>query len=78
MRRLVCEYYDGFSFGQFVRRYPELRGTVTDLLIGDLFTDRVDKVWPPMEALYPPGKTPDPVAGTPGRRRPRRPRRRTS
>ena len=39
-----------------VRRYPDLRGTVTDLLIGDLFTDRVDKVWKPMEALYPPDK----------------------
>src|SRR3989454_3114461 len=58
MRRLVCEYYDGFSFGAFVRRYPELRGTVTDLLIGDLFTDRVDKVWEPMESLYPPDKMP--------------------
>src|SRR5216683_2042639 len=56
MRRLVCEYYDGFSFGQFVRHYPDLRGTVTDLLIGDLFTDRVDTVWQPMESLYPPGK----------------------
>jgi flavin-dependent dehydrogenase len=56
MRRLVSEYYDGFSFGNFVRHYPELRGTVTDLLIGDLFTDRVDKVWGPMESLYPPGK----------------------
>ena len=22
MRRLVCEYYDGFSFGKFVRKYP--------------------------------------------------------
>ena len=60
MRRLVCEYYDGFSFGNFVRNYPELRGTVTDLLIGDLFTDRVDEVWGPMESLYPPGKTDDP------------------
>jgi flavin-dependent dehydrogenase len=60
MRRLVCEYYDGFSFGGFVRAYPELRGTVTDLLIGDLFTDRVDKVWAPMESLYPPGKRPIP------------------
>ena len=60
MRRLVCEYYDGFSFGRFVRTYPELRGTVTDLLIGDLFTDRVDKVWGPMESLYPPGKKPIP------------------
>jgi flavin-dependent dehydrogenase len=56
MRRLVCEYYDGFSFGNFIRKYPDLRGTVTDLLIGDLFTDRVDKVWAPMESLYPPGK----------------------
>ncbi len=60
MRRLVCEYYDGFSFGQFVRHYPELRGTVTDLLIGDLFTTKVDTVWSPMESLYPPGKTPIP------------------
>src|SRR5438105_1284531 len=58
MRRLVCEYYDGFSFGQFVRKFPELKGKVTDLLIGDLFTDRVDAVWKPMETLYPPGKTP--------------------
>jgi flavin-dependent dehydrogenase len=66
MRRLVCEYYNGFSFGQFVRQNPELRGTVTDLLIGDMFTDRVDKVWQPMEALYPPGKAPIPAwnAGT--------------
>ena len=67
MRRLVCEYYDGFSFGNFVRRYPELQGTITDLLIGDLFTDRVDKVWQPMESLYPAGKKPVPPwnAGTP-------------
>jgi hypothetical protein len=66
MRRLVCEYYDGFSFGQFVRRHPDLQGTITDLLIGDLFTDRVDSVWQPMEALYPPGKAPIPPwnAGT--------------
>ncbi len=60
MRRLVCEYYDGFSFGRFVRTYPHLKGTVTDLLIGDLFTDRVDGVWAPMESLYPEGKTPPP------------------
>jgi flavin-dependent dehydrogenase len=56
MRRLVCEYYAGFSFGAFMREHPEMRGTVTDLLIGDLFTDRVDKVWPPMEAMYPDNK----------------------
>jgi flavin-dependent dehydrogenase len=56
MRRLVCEYYAGFSFGQFMRRHPELRGTVTDLLIGDLFNDRVDRVWAPMEAMYRSGR----------------------
>jgi flavin-dependent dehydrogenase len=60
MRRLVCEYYEGFSFGRFVRDYPHLRNTITDLLIGDLFTDRVDQVWGPMESLYPPGKPPIP------------------
>jgi flavin-dependent dehydrogenase len=60
MRRLVCEYYDGFSFGGMVRQYPHLRGTLTDLLIGDLFHDRVDKVWGPLESLYEPGKRPIP------------------
>jgi flavin-dependent dehydrogenase len=67
MRRLVCEYYDGFSFGTFVRQYPHLRNTITDLLIGDLFTDRVDEVWGPMESLYLQGKGEIPPwhAGTP-------------
>jgi flavin-dependent dehydrogenase len=58
MRRLVCEYYDGFSFGRMIKQYPEMRGTITDLLIGDLFDGRVDKVWAPLESLYPPDKTP--------------------
>lgn len=39
MRRLVCEFYDGFSFGRFVRRYPQFKGHLTDLLIGDLWVD---------------------------------------
>ena len=70
MRRLVCEYYGGFSFGNFVRNFPHLQGTITDLLIGDLFTGRVDKVWGPMESLYEPGKSPIPSwdAGTPAER----------
>ncbi len=50
-----------------VKRYPHLQGTLTDLLIGDLFTDRVDKVWEPLESLYEPGKQPIPTwdTGTP-------------
>lgn len=51
MRRLVCEFYDGFSFGRFVKRHPNLKGTLTDLLIGDLFRDEVDCVVAPMDAM---------------------------
>ena len=61
MRRLVCEYYDGFSFGGFVKNFPHLKNTITDLLIGDLFDDKVDRVWGPMESLYPPEKKAIPV-----------------
>jgi flavin-dependent dehydrogenase len=51
MRRLVCEYYDGFSFGRFVHHHPQYKGHLTDLLIGDLFRDDVDEVWGPMESV---------------------------
>jgi flavin-dependent dehydrogenase len=50
MRRLVCEFYNGFSFGRFVKQYPHLKGELTDLLIGDLFDDKVDAVIEPMES----------------------------
>lgn len=67
MRRLVCEYYDGFNFGKFVKSYPHLKNTVTDLLIGDLFDERVDEVWGPLESMYPPEKQSIPAwsAGAP-------------
>ncbi len=58
MRRLVCEYYDGFSFGRFVKTFPDLKGIVTDLLIGDLFTDRVDKAWEPSGVALSAGEKP--------------------
>ena len=51
MRRLVCEYYDGFSFGRFVRRFPQYKGAVTDLLIGDLFKDELDEVLSSIDVL---------------------------
>src|SRR5262249_13559947 len=67
MRRLVCEEFAGFSFGNFVRNFPNLKGIITDLLIGDLFTERVDAAWQPMESLYPPEKKAIPAwtAGAP-------------
>ncbi len=51
MRRLVCEFYNGFSFGRFVKSYPQLKGHLTDLLIGDLFEDKVDEVIGPMDSM---------------------------
>ena len=51
MRRLVCEFYDGFSFGRFVRKHPHLKNMVTDVLIGDVFKDEVDVLWPLIDEL---------------------------
>jgi len=51
MRRLVCEFYDGLNFGRFVKKHPDLKGFVTDVLIGDVFNDRVDVLWPLIDEL---------------------------
>ncbi|MGV3485780.1 MAG: NAD(P)/FAD-dependent oxidoreductase [Planctomycetaceae bacterium] len=51
MRRLVCEYYDGFNFGQFIRRFPNHRGNITDLLIGDLYKDELDQVFEDIDSM---------------------------
>jgi flavin-dependent dehydrogenase len=40
MRRLVYAFYDqGFSFGQLIKEHPDLRGDLTDCLIGNLNKD---------------------------------------
>jgi len=51
MRRLVCEFYDGLSFGKLVKRHPYLKGTITDMLIGDIFREEVDVIVAPMDEL---------------------------
>ncbi len=51
MRRLVVEFYDGLSFGRFVRKHPDMKGLVTDVLIGDVFKDEVDVLWPLIDEL---------------------------
>ena len=51
MRKLVLAYYEGFSFGRFVKKYPHLKGRITDLLVGDLFRNEVDEVWAPMDDI---------------------------
>jgi geranylgeranyl reductase family protein len=49
MRKLVYAFYnDGFSFAQFLRKYPEQRVNIINLLIGDVFREGVDEVYGPM------------------------------
>jgi flavin-dependent dehydrogenase len=51
MRRLVCAFYDGLNFGKLVRRNPHKKGLITDVLIGNLFHDGIDELWPMIDRL---------------------------
>jgi hypothetical protein len=51
MRKLVCQFYDGLNFGQFVRRHGDRKGLITDVLIGDLFKPDIDALWPLMDEM---------------------------
>jgi flavin-dependent dehydrogenase len=49
MRKLVYAFYnEGFSFSGFLRKYPEERVHIINLLIGDVFKEGVDHVYGPM------------------------------
>ena len=49
MRKLVYAFYnDGFSFSGFLRKYPDERTHIINLLIGDVFKEGVDQVYGPM------------------------------
>ena len=39
------------GFGRFVKKYPHLKDRVTDVLIGDLFKDDVDVLWPLIDQM---------------------------
>jgi len=49
MRKLVYAFYnDSFSFSGFLRKYPEERVHIINLLIGDVFKEGVDSIYGPM------------------------------
>ncbi|HEU4712068.1 MAG TPA: NAD(P)/FAD-dependent oxidoreductase [Pyrinomonadaceae bacterium] len=49
MRKLVYAFYnEGFSFSGFLRKYPNERVHIINLLIGDVFREGVDQVYGPM------------------------------
>jgi hypothetical protein len=57
MRKLVYAFYnEGFSFSQFLQKYPEQRMNIITLLMGNVFKDGVDDIYEPMAdfAIIPP------------------------
>ena len=63
MRRLVYAFYSkAFSFGSLMRAHPELRGDLTDCLIGNLFRE-FDRLF---QAVGESTEIPAPPAGAPG------------
>ena len=49
MRKLVYAFYnDSFSFSGFLKKYPDERYHIINLLIGDVFKEGVDNVYGPM------------------------------
>ncbi len=57
MRKLVYAFYnEGFSFSQFLRKYPEQRMNIITLLMGNVFKEGVDEIYDPMAdfAIIPP------------------------
>jgi flavin-dependent dehydrogenase len=57
MRKLVYAFYnEGFSFAQFLQKYPEQRVNIISLLMGDVFKAGVDNIYGPMAdfAVIPP------------------------
>ena len=59
IRRLIHAFYDpGFSFGSFVKRFPDHRRTLIDCLVGDVidkdmtgFTEALEQMTPPPPRL---------------------------
>jgi flavin-dependent dehydrogenase len=57
MRKLVYAFYsEGFSFSGFLKKYPDQRVNIINLLMGDVFKENVDDTYVPMSefAYIPP------------------------
>ncbi len=54
IRKLVYAFYTpDFSFGKFVKMYPEHKDDVTAVLVGDVFRPSVDELFKPMATMAP-------------------------
>jgi flavin-dependent dehydrogenase len=54
VRKLVYAFYTkDFSFGRFVKAFPEKKDAVVAILVGDVFRPEVDGVFEPMKTMAP-------------------------
>ena len=52
VRKLVYAFYTkDFSFAEFLKRYPECREGIIDILSGDLYKDGVSRIFEPMSEM---------------------------
>ena len=52
IRKLVHAFYtDEFSFGMFLKDHPQYIGSLTDLLIGRVFTDNAGHIFDDMDPV---------------------------
>ncbi|MDF1743893.1 MAG: NAD(P)/FAD-dependent oxidoreductase, partial [Gimesia sp.] len=59
-RKLVYAFYaPGFSFGTFLRQYPQFKTNLVDILIGDVFKPEVAEMFTIMQQELPELATPD-------------------
>jgi flavin-dependent dehydrogenase len=60
-RKLVYAFYTpGFSFGMFLKEYPQYRSNMVDILVGDVFKPGVEKIFDAMGVVEPPIDAPEP------------------
>ena len=70
VRKMVYAFYSkDFSFAEFLKRHPECKQGVVDVLSGNLFSERVEPIFGPMsEVCQMPAAvplTPQPSGATP-------------
>jgi flavin-dependent dehydrogenase len=54
VRKLVYAFYTkDFSFGRFVKNFPEHKDEIVSILVGDVFRPEVDEVFKPMSTMAP-------------------------
>jgi flavin-dependent dehydrogenase len=54
IRKLVYAFYTpGFSFGRFIRAYPDKVHDVTAILVGDVFRPEVKELFKPLSTMVP-------------------------